>query len=231
MELVQLTDRIFYYPHSPDTDRPMLAYVKGRKLSLAIDAGYSAGHVEEFYYSLNACGLTMPDFTAITHWHYDHTFGMHRIHGLSIAHEKTNAFLKEEWKKDANHDYINVLRKMDGFFAKEYAMDQALNIVLSDIQLHTELVLNLGGLTARLFHTESPHSEDTVCVYVPEENVLFLGDSTSEDFYNNGYMDLGKLKKLIEMISTIDCRYCMLSHADPLEKKELLSYLNRVLVR
>lgn len=28
-------------PHEPEVDRPMLAYVKGDKFSLAVDAGYS----------------------------------------------------------------------------------------------------------------------------------------------------------------------------------------------
>ncbi len=32
----------------------------------------------------------------ITHWHYDHTFGMCAINGISIAYEKTNEFLKDQ---------------------------------------------------------------------------------------------------------------------------------------
>lgn len=76
MGLIQLTDRICYLPHDPEVDRPMLAYVRGEKFTLAIDAGYSAGHVRDFYTELENRGLSRPTFTAITHWHYDHTFGM-----------------------------------------------------------------------------------------------------------------------------------------------------------
>ncbi|HGD3882377.1 TPA: MBL fold metallo-hydrolase [Streptococcus agalactiae] len=72
----------------------MLAYLNGDKIALAIDAGNSADHVDEFYKSLEIEDLKKPDFTVITHWHWDHTFGMHKIHGLSIAHHKTNEFLK-----------------------------------------------------------------------------------------------------------------------------------------
>lgn len=39
MELKKLTKNIYYLPHEPEIDRPMLAYVKGEKYSLAIDAG------------------------------------------------------------------------------------------------------------------------------------------------------------------------------------------------
>ena len=71
----------------------------------------------------------------------------------------------------------------------------------------------------------SPHSEDTVCIYVPEEKVLFLGDSTSEDFFNGGYMDRDKLQALIQMIQSTDCDCCILSHCEPLRKADLFDYL------
>lgn len=102
-------------------------------------------------------------------------------------------------------------------------------MVLSDIQFTKDLVLNLGGMTAKIFHTESPHSEDTVLIYIPEEKILFLGDSTSEDFFNDGYMDKDKLKSLINVIESIDCKYCILSHAYPLTKSNLLHYLKSIL--
>lgn len=76
MGLNKLTDRIYYLPHDPEVDRPMLAYVKGDKRSLAIDAGYSASHVNDFYEALKANDFVEPDVTVITHWHYDHTFGL-----------------------------------------------------------------------------------------------------------------------------------------------------------
>ncbi|WP_223156153.1 hypothetical protein [Desemzia incerta] len=101
--------------------------------------------------------------------------------------------------------------------------------VLSDIQFEKELTLNLGGITAKIFHTASPHSEDTVLIYIPEEKILFLGDSTSEDFYNDWYMDKEKLMSLTNLIESIDCKYCILSHAEPLTKSDLLDYLKSIL--
>ncbi len=41
MGLKNLTKNIYFLPHEPEVDRPMLAYVKGDKFSLAVDAGYS----------------------------------------------------------------------------------------------------------------------------------------------------------------------------------------------
>lgn len=173
MGLKNLTKNIYFLPHEPEVDRPMLAYVKGDKFSLAVDAGYSKKHVQDFYRALRSCD-----------------------------------------KKDDTH------------FAKEYAGENELNIVIADIEYVEKMTLNLGNITAHIFHTVSPHSEDTTCIYIPEEKVLFLGDSTSEDFFNGGYMDKRKLQHLIERIYSIDCDYCVLSHCEPLKKNELLAYLN-----
>lgn len=168
-----------------------------------------------------------PDFTVITHWHYDHTFGMHAINGISIAHQKTNEFLKNQQEQAKNINYIEALKGEDIHFSKEYWNKDRLNIVLSDLEFSDSMVLNLGGITAQIFHTVSPHSEDTVCIYIPEEKVLFLGDSTSEDFFNDGYMDKEKLNSLIQTIKSMDCDYCIRSHCEPLSKENLLSYLEK----
>lgn len=106
MGLNRLTDRIYYLEHEPETDRPMLAYIRGDKWSLAIDAGYSSSHVADFYRAIEAEHLKKPDFTVITHWHYDHTFGMHAVSGVSIAHEKTNEFLKKQQEEAEDSGYI-----------------------------------------------------------------------------------------------------------------------------
>lgn len=53
-------------------------------------------------------------------------------------------------------------------------------------------------------------------------------DSTSEDFFNDSYMDREKLEKLINLIEDTNCHYCILGHADSLTKCELLYYLKSV---
>lgn len=225
MELKILTNRIFYNPHQPETDRPMQVYLRGDKCSLAIDAGNSAAHVDEFYAKLDAAGLRKPNFTAITHWHWDHTFGMHQISGVSIAHRNTNVMLQQEKHKLTDRTYAEYLKKDDACFEKEYANNKKIVVVSSDIEFTDTIALDLGGITAMIYHAVSPHSEDTVLVYIPEEKVLFLGDATSEDFFNGGYMDQSKLNALIAEIEKTACEYCVLSHAQPLAKQDLLDYL------
>ena len=131
------------------------------------------------------------------------------IYGLSIAQRKTNEFSNQERAKLSDSAYVKFLKQNDECLGREYIDNKRIVVVLSDIQFEEELILNLGGLTAKIFYTVSPHSEDTVLIYIPEEKILFLGDATSEDFFNNGYRDKDKLKTLINLIESIDCRYCI----------------------
>ena len=41
-------------------------------------------------------------------------------------------------------------------------------------------------------------------------------------------MDKKKLEQLIQLISDIDCEYCVLSHCEPLKKRDLLKYLDSI---
>ena len=76
MQLKRFSDRIWYLPHSEETDRPILGYVRGDRCSLMIDAGNSPAHVELFCHALREQKLPLPDYCVLTHWHWDHTFGI-----------------------------------------------------------------------------------------------------------------------------------------------------------
>lgn len=93
--LKRLTERAWYLPWEEETDRPNLCYLLGERHSLAVDAGNSPAHVGKLYRALEEQGLPLPDFTVLTHWHWDHTFGLGAIHGVGIASAKTNQKLRQ----------------------------------------------------------------------------------------------------------------------------------------
>ena len=86
-------------PFEEERDRPNLGYIKGDKRSLVVDAGHSEAHIREFYDLLCKEGLPLPSLTVLTHWHWDHTFAMHAVKGLTIANKTTNGHLLECIKK------------------------------------------------------------------------------------------------------------------------------------
>ncbi len=223
MEIRQLTDRIYLYPCEEERDRPLLGLIVGDRLSLAVDAGHSKAHVDDFYAALQRKGLPLPDVTALTHWHWDHTFGMHAVHGLTAAGRATNEQLKQilqSWTEASKQAYC----RMDAHIAAEYAGGQDMQVVLADIVFEDRLEIDLGGVTAQLFRTVSPHTDDAVLVYVPEEKTLFIGDSLS-GVYPTWEADPVKSGELLRTIEGIDCDYCLFSHWDQTGREDVLAQL------
>ncbi len=61
MKLNRLTERIWVYPYEEERDRPNLSYIRGDRWSMAVDAGHSAEHTQEFYRALEEAGLPLPE--------------------------------------------------------------------------------------------------------------------------------------------------------------------------
>ena len=89
MELKQLAPDVWYRPHEPERDRPMLCYIRGARYALAVDAGYSRAQVQDFYRLLGAAGLPLPDATQVLPGHGElSTLGQER---------DTNPYLQGQW--------------------------------------------------------------------------------------------------------------------------------------
>ena len=181
MKLEQLTERIWYYPHEEERDRPNLGYIRGDRWSLAVDAGHSDVHMAEFYEALEEAGLPLPQLTVLTHWHWDHSFGLHAIHGLSLANAVTNRYLREfrdKVEKNGTEDFL----ALDESIRKEYAGNKPVMIIPADLEFTGEMTLDAGNCPIRVFQAASPHTDDTTLIEVPGEKVLFIGDSNSGAF-------------------------------------------------
>lgn len=229
MGLIKFNEDIYYLPHESINDRPMLAYIFGEKFSVMVDAGNSKRHIETMYKELASMNLPLPQYTIITHWHWDHTLGLNDIYGQSIVHKLTNKILREEIEKYNNEDYINQIKLINPCFNYEYEGIKTVFLKIGDIEFEGELTINIGNDILHIKHIESPHTIDSVIINLEKNKILFLGDATSEDYENNGYLDNGKLGKLINEIEISNCKYCMLGHAEPLLKKDLLQYLYSLL--
>ena len=181
MELKRLTDRVWYYPFEQERDRPSLGYIKGDRWSLAVDAGHSDSHVAEFYGALEGAGLPLPALTVLTHWHWDHTFGLHAIQGRSISNTATADYLRRIRNRIAQEG-PEVFLRLDESIRREYAGNKEVVVTLPDVVFSGEMRLELGNCPVRLFQAESPHTDDSTLVDVVGEGVLFLGDAAGGVF-------------------------------------------------
>ena len=153
MELTKVTDRVWYYPFEKERDRPILGYVKGDEWSFAVDAGHSRQHTLEFYSALEKAGLPLPYVTVLTHWHWDHSFGLHAIKGKCISNARTRDHLIEFKKLIADQGVEDFL-SMDEGIRNEYsdlknnpvsiARSKYNNtVVISDIERYFDKVVNI----------------------------------------------------------------------------------------
>jgi glyoxylase-like metal-dependent hydrolase (beta-lactamase superfamily II) len=233
MELKKISDRVYYLPSDERTDRPVLGYIKGDKYSLAVDAGNSSDHVGEFYRELRKLDLRLPDFTVITHWHWDHTFGMQSVSGKTVAGYQTNRKLSEvqkwEWTDEAMERRLQSgedIEICDRCIKLEYPDRKKINVVTADIKFTGGISIDLGGVHCEIREFNAPHSSDSVLIHVPGEKVVFIGDAEGEDSYQNkGKYDKARLKEMIGLLEKIDVDIFVWGHDVPQTKQEAMSYL------
>jgi glyoxylase-like metal-dependent hydrolase (beta-lactamase superfamily II) len=220
-----------------ETDRPNLGYIRGDRYSLMVDAGNSGKHANLFLSQLEELNLPYPDYIAITHWHWDHTFGLHAINAKSIAGSLTNEQLAKvkTWSWDDQSMSIRLTTGEDIEFCDkcirvEYSNPQDIIINTADIIFDGKLRLDLGGITCELLQITNPHSVDSVAVYIPEERIIFLGDASGGDHYHNqGRYDKNKLLSFIDFIKEIDFDTCVEGHDSSISKHQLLEYMKEEL--
>lgn len=213
MKMIKMTDRVYYYPCESETDRPNLGYIKGDNFAVAIDAGHSEKHVKEFYKTLQEEGFTLPSVTILTHWHWDHAFGMHVVNGLTIANSRTNQHLlefKDRLDKEGTKFFLDIHETI----RNEYGNGEPVIVVPADIIFEDELLIDAGNCPIKLIRTESSHTDDCTLVQIVNERIVFLGDSSCGDF-PSGVKDKDLCEKYVTTLSSLDVDMCLEGHWTP----------------
>ena len=223
MNLKRLTERIWVCPYEEERDRPNLSYIRGDRWSMAVDAGHSAEHTKAFYRALEEAGLPLPELTVLTHWHWDHTFGMHAVHGLCLANERTNQYL-EAFRKRLEAEGTGFFLEMDERISREYADGKPVIVTLADLVFRDEMLLDAGNCPIRVFWAEAPHTDDSTLVEVPGEKVLILGDSTGGAF-PDWTVDQALADKLAQTVEKIKPEICLPGHWTPLSPEIIIQDL------
>ncbi len=227
MKLYKLSSRIFYSAYEEERDRPSLGYIRGDNYSIAIDAGHSDDHVNEFYAALKREGLPLPALTIITHWHWDHSFAMHAISGLSVSGRKTDQHLRDFIAQRSEENDETFLH-LDPSITKEYENGRPLIVVPSDIVFDDGILFDAGNIEVKAFQTISPHTDDAVLIHVPKEKTLFIGDAISGVF-PTWIADPDLTRELIKTIEAVDAETIIGGHWEPFTRQKLLKELNESL--
>ena len=233
--LQQLTRRVWYLPHDEASDRPVLTYIEGDQLSVAVDAGASPAHVREFYTAITDKGLPIPEITILTHWHWDHSFGLCATNGFTMASKRTAEKLKEvarwAWTPEAMEARLETGEEIPfchEYICLEYRRPEWIQVALPDMTLAGEGTMDIGGVTVACETCDSPHSRDALLVSA--DDVLIIGDAGYEDFYElDRQYDRGRLGAFVEKLKGRSERWLVAGHEPPLPREEFVAYLDGVL--
>lgn len=207
----KITEHIYIRPCESYTDRPNIGLIVGEKYSMLYEAGNSRFHVELMKNELSEQGLHFPDFVAVSHWHWDHSFGLCAWDCLKIAGRKTNEKLLEvsAWQWDDASMQKRTETKEDIVFCtemikREYPDRSKIKVIGADIVFDDTLAIDLGGVTCKFAHSNGPHSEDSIVCFVPEDKFMFLGDSNCKDLYGKPWhFDIEHEEDFLENVAAI----------------------------
>ncbi len=244
------SDRIYIQPAEHYTDRPNVGLIVGDKYTLLFEAGNSAENAALLKERLAQQGLPRPDFVAVSHWHWDHSFGMHRWDVPTIAGRMTNDILLKvaDWRWTDSAMDRRVKTGEDIVFCnemikREYPDRSEIKVVGADIVIDGDMTIDLGGVECRFIHRKGPHSDDAVICYIPQEKFVFLGDSNGKDLYGKPWhfdieheedfleetakipYDEDKVREYTALLDTLDFTHCIGGHAPVMTKEELYGML------
>jgi len=225
----KIGERFWYMTPVSETDRPIIGMVVGKEKSLMIDAGNSEAHAKLFLKMLADAQVTGPQILVLTHWHWDHIFGLSGLKGvLSISSTETKTEIEKlvplTWSDEALDQRVaegTEIEFCSTAIKKEYVEHREIKITLPELTFKGKLEINLGEVTCILEHVGGDHAQDSVVVYIKEEKILFLGDSIYPDIFSKkrNYTISGTLA-LLDKLDTFDAETYILSHGMPISKAE-----------
>ncbi|MGE5604235.1 MAG: MBL fold metallo-hydrolase [Bacteroidota bacterium] len=182
--MLQYSPRIYYWEPVAESDRPVIALIKGDKYSLLFDACNSRRHAMEVRDSIRQNNLPEPDFIVISHAHLDHWFGLSRFRGVSFCSQKTLNIIENKILQDWSIESVH-RRVLEGtehpmteqMLNIEYGTEQReIELRTPDIGISESMTFQLGGIHCSFQYVGGNHAEDSAVLYVVEEKLLLLGD-------------------------------------------------------
>jgi len=202
--------------------------VVGSKKTLMIDAGNSEEHMHYFLNELQKRGVPNPDLVVLTHWHWDHIFGLSALPDtVSIASKETEREMEKlipfSWSDEAIDARVNEGVEIE-FCAKaikeEYTNHRNIKITLPDITIEKRAEINLGDVTCIVQQVGGDHAADSVIVYIKEEKILFLGDCIYPRMYaEKVHYTISETLRLLDVLETFDAETFIPSHQQPISKE------------
>ena len=138
-----------------------LGLIVGSQRALLVDTGSSPSHGRMIRASLSAVCDRPLAAVVVTHWHYDHAFGLGAFNDLpKIAHD-------------------SVQRRLSSAESAADAMRLDVDpreLALPDREIAVATAIDLGDRRVEIAHLGRGHTDGDLVVVVPDADLLFAGD-------------------------------------------------------
>lgn len=236
--LIQLTDRCFVLPDDHATDRPALGYVRGDRMNLLIDGGNSPAHAALMRQALTDAGLNPPDLIAVTHSHWDHTYGLCAwdapVLALRATDEQLRRMSRWRWTEEAMRSRLQTgedIAFCDENIRAEYADPTAIRVRTADLTTDAALTIDLGGVTAVFEAWPSSHTDDCAVIQVLGQRVIFLGDITYQDLHHVPVCrHASRMDALLRRLEEQPFDWAVTGHQPPMRRVAFFNDLRQTLV-
>lgn len=224
--LHKISEHVWWFTPESRTDRPSLCAVVGRDEVVILDIGASPHHTRQFIEALSAEGINPPTYAVLTHWHWDHVFGISALECLVIAHEETAQNIARMMRLDYSDKNLPNLVSAghEVEFTREHmiielsdSQRRKLSFRKPEITFTKSLQLHLGDVTCDIQHVGGDHASDAVVIYIPEDELLFLGDC----FYFTVYQEpcrytQAEILPLVDTLEKFPAQTYVLGHSNEL---------------
>lgn len=218
--LEEVSARVDRFTPDERTDRPVLGAIRGTAGTLIVDGGASPAHLRAFAAELATRDRPPITGIALTHWHWDHSFGSAALDVPVIACEKTAAGVAIQ----AAHDWSDAAleqRVRDGLelefslpHIREELPDRSdLRIVVPQVTFAESHHVDLGDTTVELRWVGGDHADDSVVIWEPEDRVLFLGDALYQCLWSETpYLTVTGARALLDRLAPFAPLYALEGH-------------------
>jgi glyoxylase-like metal-dependent hydrolase (beta-lactamase superfamily II) len=173
---------------------------KDRHQLISIDSGTRPDFAKGAYEALQAFAPGLPPLTTVfvTHAHWDHVGGHSFFRGLNPRprfYGRDN--YQQEFQKQSNGP--GVFAKQ--FFGDRFSSEEFLSYK-PDTTIDKTTKLNIGGSKFELIPARGGETHDAMLVYLPEDNVMFMGDVIMP-YLGAPFDEDGDLEGLLEALDVV----------------------------
>jgi len=167
-----------------------------------------------------------------THHHWDHAFGACVYGAPATAHTSCSAQLEKEARKPWSEAFLGeevardpTVRGMANALSQGVEDWETFYIVVPEVSFEATCELRGEGYRLELRHVGGKHAGDSVVVAVPDEKIMFLGDSFYPPPLRLGLAYRSPDMEMLASFLSEDCELYLDGHGAPFTKTELAAGL------